>query len=151
MHCFFLHSRPHEHFQVRFLGKLKTLLPCSSIGQKWFWTFQIKWVEYQSFWTFPIFFWSGSNHFGQFQIIKISKKNLIWTWPKWFETDKNDLKPTKTNCTCPKKFGRSKSTLDIIRHIEGQGKIVHPMDNTVLSVRQNYIFTQEKKIMKTLY
>ena len=43
-------------------------------------------------------FWSGPNHFGQVQIIKISpeKSNLtltkmLWTRPKWLVLDQNDL------------------------------------------------------------
>ena len=40
-------------------------------------------------------FWTGPNHFERVQIIKI-QKSLIWTWPKWFESDQNNLDMTKT-------------------------------------------------------
>ena len=70
--------------------------------------------DYQSFRTGPICF-------VQVQIIKTSpeKSNLnltkmIWTQPKRF-------------VPVPKQFG----------HIEGQGIIVHPMDNTIFSVRHS--------------
>ena len=50
----------------------------------------------------PNLFWSGSNHFGQVQIIKISpeKSNLnltkrIWTRPEQLEPDQNKLYPSK--------------------------------------------------------
>ena len=41
-------------------------MPCPSIGPKWFWTAQIVFVGYKSF-------WSGTNYFGQVQI------RLFWT------------------------------------------------------------------------
>ena len=58
------------------------------------------------------------NHFGQVQIIKISPEltNLtktIWTWPKLFGTDKNDLDLTRTIFIRQKQFGRSKIILDV--------------------------------------
>ena len=51
----------------------------------------------------PNLFWSGPNHFGQIQIIKISpeKSNvnltkMIWIWPKWFGTEQNNLDGPKS-------------------------------------------------------
>ena len=84
----------------------RTLMPCPSMGPKWFWTIQIILVEYQLYWTGPI-------RFGQAQIIldmsklwkKIVQKSLIWPWPKWYE-------PTKTIWTKPKQFVPVQNNLD---------------------------------------
>jgi hypothetical protein len=63
-------------------------------------------------------FWSGPNHFGQVQIIKISPEksnlnltNIIWTWPKQFGPHQNNLYPSKTIWIVQNQFGP----------IEGQG------------------------------
>ena len=63
-------------------------------------------------------FWTGPNHFGQVQIIKISpeKSNLtltkmLWTRPKRFGPDQNDWYSTKMIWTVQSHFGA----------IEGQG------------------------------
>ena len=68
-------------------------------------------VEYQSFWT-------GLILFGRVQIIQISpeKSNLeltkmIWTQPKQFGHDQNNLCPSETIWTVQNYFGP----------IEGQG------------------------------
>ena len=57
-------------------------------------------------------FWSGRNHFRQFQIITISpeKSNLnlakmIWIRPKRFGPDQNNLDPSKTIWTVQNHFG----------------------------------------------
>ena len=78
-----------------------SLMPCPSMGPKCFWTVPIILVEYQLFWTGPICF-------GQVQIIIIS---LIWTWPKRFGHDQNNLYLSKTNWMVQCHFGL----------IEGQG------------------------------
>ena len=64
-------------------------------------------------------FWSGSNHFGQVQIIKISPEKsdlnltkIIWTSSKRFGPDQNNLYPSKTIWTVQNHFGP----------IEGQGR-----------------------------
>ena len=82
---------------------LIALMP--SMGPKWFWTVQIILVEYQSF-------WAGSIHFGWIQIIlgrskskKLVQKSLIWTWPKWFGPNQNDLGTIKTIWTVQNHFG----------------------------------------------
>ena len=55
-------------------------------------------------------FWLGPKHIRQVQIIWISQKNLILTWPKLFWPDQNDLDPTKqfvpiqNNLDGPKSF-----------------------------------------------
>ena len=58
------------------------------------------------------FFWTGPIRFVQVQIIKNSpeKSNLyltkmIWTRPKRFGHDQNNLHPSKTNWTIQNHFG----------------------------------------------
>ena len=46
---------------------IRTVMPCPSMGPKWFWTNQIILVEYQLFWTGPI-------RFGWVQIILVRSK-----------------------------------------------------------------------------
>ena len=41
-------------------------------------------------------FWLGTNY------EKLVQKSLIWTWPKWFGPNQNDLDMTKTFCPRPK-------------------------------------------------
>jgi hypothetical protein len=88
------------------------LMPYLSIGPKWFWTVQIVLVRSKSFWLVP-------NHFGRVQIILVRFKLyfyllffIIWTCPKWFEPDQNDLNPTKTNWACPKWLVLDQTDLD---------------------------------------
>ena len=73
-------------------------MPCNSVGPKLFWTFQIILVKYQFGRVRFVLhgsnlFWSGPNHFGQVQIVKISseKSNLSLTKMIW-----RDLDQTKT-------------------------------------------------------
>ena len=63
-------------------------------------------------------FWLGPNHFGQAEIIKISpeKSNMnltkmIWTRPKQFALNQNNLYPSKTIWMVQNHFGP----------LEGQG------------------------------
>jgi hypothetical protein len=63
-------------------------------------------------------FWPCPNHFGQVQIIKISPKKsnsilakIIWTLPKQFGCNQNNLYPSQTIWTVQNHFGP----------IEGQG------------------------------
>ena len=70
-------------------------MPCPSIGPKWFWTVQIVLKEYK-------LFWSGPNHFGQFQIkifwtnfYNLDLSKMIWTLPKQIVPVQNDWYSTK--------------------------------------------------------
>ena len=83
---------------IRQLGSPETprkyiLMPCPSMGPKWFWTIQIILVEYQLFWRVQI-------------ILEISK--LIKLVLK-----KSNLNLTKMIWTQPKRFGGFKIILDI--------------------------------------
>ena len=76
-------------------------------------------------------FWTGPNHFGQFQIIKISpeKSNwnltkIIWTCPKQIGRDQNNLYRTKITWPVQNLFGP----------IEGQGI------NLVLNLKKSGLF-----------
>ena len=74
----------------------RTLLPCPSIGPKWFWTVQIVLDGFKLFWV-------GTNHFGQVQIrlfwsdfYNLVLSKMIWTrpetnWtrPKWLVLNQN--------------------------------------------------------------
>ena len=64
-------------------------------------------------------FWTGTNCFGQVQIILVMFKLdfsglifIIWTCPKCFGPNQNDLGPSKTIGTRPKLSGQSKIILD---------------------------------------
>ena len=87
----------------------KSLMPCPSMGPKWFWTVQIVFFGSKSFWSDP-------NHFGQVLIrffwtnfYNLDLSKMIWTW---FGPDQNELERSKTIGTQPKLFGRSKIILD---------------------------------------
>ena len=75
-------------------------------------------VEYQIVLDRTNLFLSGSNHFGQVQIIKISPEKydlnqtkIIWTRPERFGSDQNNLYQSKTIWTVQNNFAL----------IEGQG------------------------------
>ena len=82
-------------------------------------------------------FWSGSNLFGQVQIIRISpqKYNLnltimIWTQPKWYGPNQNDCQLTKMIWSVQNHFGP----------IEGQGmrhERIWWLTNTIHTAQQN--------------
>ena len=106
----------------------KRLMPCPSMGPKWFWTDQIILVEYQSFWTGPICF-------GRVQIILVRFKSdfstlifIIWTRPKWIGLVLNNWYSTKMIWKVQNHFGP----------IEGQGINLTPL----LIFRQNSAFAQ---------
>ena len=87
------------------------LIPCPSIGPKWFWNVQIVLDVYK-------LFWSGPNHFGRVQIILVRFKLyfsglifIIRICPKWFGPDQNKLVPSKMIATRPKWFWQSKIIL----------------------------------------
>ena len=110
-------------------------MSCPSIGPKRFWSVQFV-LDRSNL------FWSGPNHFGQVQIIKISpeKYNLnltkmIWAQPKCFGPDQNNLDPTKAIWTVQNHFGP----------IEGQGINSQPKYDTTCSF--SYTFS---KICKRL-
>ena len=71
------------------------LMPCPSIGPKLFWTVQIVLDGYKLFWLSPI-------HFGQVQIDFSGLFFIIWTCPKRFGHNQNELDPSKTIGTQPK-------------------------------------------------
>ena len=83
--------------------KYPTLMPCPSIGPKWFWTIQIVLVGSKLFW------WS-SNHFGQVKLDFPWLFFIIWTFPKWFGPNQNELDPSKTIGTRPKSFWTHRRT-----------------------------------------
>ena len=73
---------------------LSILMPCPSIGPKWFRTIQIDLDGYKLFWL-------GPNYFGQVQIILIRFKLdfydivfTIWTQPKQSWPNLNKLDPS---------------------------------------------------------
>ena len=109
-------------FSSSFFGKIE-----DTIALFFYWPKMILDLPNQMGWVpiildVPNFFLSGSNHFGQFQIIKISKKNLIWTWPKWFWPNQNDFDPTKMLWNHPKQFGSDQTIWTVQNHfglIEG--------------------------------
>ena len=75
-------------------------------------------------------FWFGPKRFGRVQIILVKFKLdfsglifIIWTCPKLFEPDQNELDPSKTIGTRPKLFGWSKIILDHQNHF-GQVQII---------------------------
>ena len=74
------------------LKLIESLMPCLSMGPKWFWTVQIVFVGSN-------LFWSGPNHFGQVQIINISP-------------EKSNLNQTKMILSQPKQFGPNQNNLD---------------------------------------
>ena len=89
-------------------------MPRPFMGPKWFWTVQIILLWHQLFWT-------GLNHFGKVQIIKVSpeKPNLnltkmIWTRLKQFALNQNNLYPSKSIWMVQNDFGT----------IGGQGKSI---------------------------
>jgi hypothetical protein len=78
------------------------LLPCPSIGPKWFWTVQIVLDLSKLFWSCP-------NRFGRVQIILVRYKlDFSGLFFLLLGTVPNDLDPTKTIGTQPKWFARSK-------------------------------------------
>ena len=83
---------------------IRILMPCPSIGPKWFWTIQIILVEHQSFWTGPICF-------GLVQIIKFCPEKSNLTLPKFFGPDQKNWYSTKKIWMVQIHFGA----------IEGQG------------------------------
>ena len=88
------------------------------MAPRWFWSVQIIFGLVPIAWLRSNSFWSGPNHYGQVQIIKISleKSNLnltkiLWPRPKQFGPNQNNLHLSKTIWTVQNHFGP----------IEGQG------------------------------
>ena len=104
------------NIEYRFRGTCwnKSLMPCPSMGPKWFWTVQIILVEYKLFGTNPICYGRVQIILNRSKLLKLVQKNIIWTQPKWFGPDQNDLVPTKKNWTVQ----NHRSSID------GQGIIV---------------------------
>ena len=99
---------------------LSTLHSCLVLymAPRWFWSVQIIFGRVPIVWLRSNSFWSGPNHYGQVQIIRISleKSNLnltkiLWPRPKKFGPNQNNLHLSKTICKVQNHFGP----------IEGQG------------------------------
>ena len=89
---------------------ISILMPCPSMGPKWFWTVQIVLDGYKLFWL-------GPNCFGRVQIILVRFKLdfsrlifIIWTCPKWFECGQNELVINQNNLDGPKLFWTHRRT-----------------------------------------
>ena len=102
--CFWAQKSQLSDFYNRRYGStwyfLKSLMPCLSIGPKWFWTVQIVLLKVPIFLDRSNLFWSCPNHSVWVQIIKISP-------------EKSNLNLTKMIRTQPKQFGQSKIILNL--------------------------------------
>ena len=78
-------------------------MPCPSTSPKWFWNIRIILIEYQSFWTGPIYFGRVQIILDRSKLKKSVQNSLISTWQKWFAPNQNNLN----------KFGQSRIILDL--------------------------------------
>ena len=111
-------------------------MPCPSMGPKLF-RVENYLVKYQIGLGGTNLFWSGSNNFGQVQIIKISpeKSNLnltkiIWTRPKRFGPNQNIFFPIKTIWTVQNNFwpikGQGSTLLNVDVHPSNPNDLIIP-------------------------
>ena len=109
-------------------------MPCPSIGPKWFWTAQIVFVGYKSF-------WSGTNHFGQVQIRlfwtnfhNLDLCKIIWTRIEQIGAIQNDWYSTKIIWTIQNYFGPIGITQSIFVKLKHHPSKVHSVGS---SLREN--------------
>ena len=72
------------------------------MGPKWFLTVQIIVVEYQLFWTGPIYIGRVQIVSDRFKLDFSGLTFIIWTYPKLFQPNQNELDLSKTIGTWPK-------------------------------------------------